>query len=290
MKLLKVVLVTLLFSAVAQAAPKVKQVDTNRNRVAVTATSQTAIGSEWVITNKDGSQCTLVVDDKIGDVAVLKPSSCSLSKVKVGQTLTKSVFSSSKSSSSSDGNRVVTSAGWNNFREQIKGASFILFYSMADEVPGKEQGVGFTANGETAWGFGAEYEYFLGDAVEGIPMGIVGGLTYELSREFSSVKSAQGTQQYQTKPAFALWDIYANGQVNLTNRVSALAGLNYPIALEKNFGGEKLKSKLGYQIGGSVKLTPQFGVDAMYRWVNLKTASISEMELNGFVLRGRYIF
>src|SRR5690606_24512162 len=120
-----------LFSAVAQAAPKVKQVDTNRNRVAVTATKQTAIGSEWVVTNKDGSQCTFVVNDKIGDVAVLKPTSCSdLKKIRVGQTLTKSVFSSSSDASSS-GNRVVTGEGWNNFREQVKGLSVMAFYSMA---------------------------------------------------------------------------------------------------------------------------------------------------------------
>ncbi len=294
MRVLLTLLLGSLFATQAFAGPKIQQVDTTRNRVAVSSDKDTSIGSEWMATKKDGTQCVLVVDDKIANLAILKPLSCSgLSELRVGQTLTKNLLSTStKTPSANNESRVVSSQDWSQIREKLRGLSLIGFYSMADDVPFKVNGTSATAIGETAWGFGGEYEYFLGDAIlQGLPIAVVGGVTYELSREYTSVKQNGATQQYPgAKPAFSMWDFYANAQLNVTNSVSALAGFNYPVAREENFGDEKLKSSLGYQVGATARLSNQLGVDAMYRWINLKTASLSDMELNGFVLRGRYIF
>lgn len=289
MKHLYLMLVATVFAFTAQAAPKIKQIDNNKKRVAVTATSKTAVGTAWVATDRNGSQCTMTVVDKVAGVAILNARSCSnLSALKVGQKIEKSLFSDNSSTSGQTTGGV---QNWSNVRQQLEGLSLIGFYSMADNADAKINSQSLEFSGETAFGFGAEYEYSFGDQlVQGLPMAIVGGVTYEMSREFTKVKSQGQSAQLSTKPSFSLWTPYVNGQVNVTERVSGFAGLNYSIPFVKNFGDDKGKSQLGYQIGASAKLTSSLAVDGIYRWVNLKTDSIDQIDLDGFVFRGRYLF
>ena len=229
------------------------------------------------------------VVDKMAGVAILNASGCAnLSQLRVGQKIEKSLFSSSSSSAG----RVTSSANnWDNVREQLKGVSLIAFYSMADEFPAKAGAESGTYIAESAFGFGAQYDYSLGDSVvQGLPISIVGGLTYELSREISKLKINNQTQNLATKPSLAFWDFYGNVQLNVMERLAAFGGLNYAIPLEKNFGDDKAKSGIGYQIGATVKLTSQLGIDGIYRWINFKTSNIDEIDLDGFMVRGQYIF
>ena len=229
------------------------------------------------------------VVDKVAGVAILNARSCSnLSALRVGQKLEKSLFSDS---SSSAGRTSGGAQNWDNVREQLRGLSIIGFYSMADELPAKAGDVNGTFAAETAFGFGAEYEYGFGDQlVQGLPMSIVGGITYEISREISKLKVQGTTQPFSSKPKISLWTPYVNGQVNITEQFAGFAGLNYSIPSISNFGDEKGKSQLGYQIGASAKLTSSLAVDGIYRWINFKSDNIDQYDLDGFVLRGRYLF
>jgi opacity protein-like surface antigen len=287
------ILMSFIFSLNALANPKIEQVDTSRNRVAAKSTTQTVEGTEWIATLNDGTQCTLKVEEKIGNLAILKPMSCgSLSQLRVGQTMTKNLLATTEvTKSNSQGRSTLSGKNWGTLSENLKGFSFIGFYSMADDVPFSANGTKFKAIGESSWGLGGEYEKYLGESIiDGLPIGIIGGATYEFAREFTNRTGPDGKVQFQEKPSFSLWTLYANSSIYLTNRFAGLLGVNYPIALEKNFNDEKLKSSLGFQLGATAGLTPNVSIDAMYRWVNLKTATISDMSLDGFVLRGRYVF
>ena len=64
-------------SAMAVAGPKIKQIDTSNERVAIQATKATTVGSEWMA-SKNGQQCTLEVTDVLGKLAILDASDCDI--------------------------------------------------------------------------------------------------------------------------------------------------------------------------------------------------------------------
>lgn len=280
-------LITFLFGTIAFAGPKIKQIDTAKERVAVTATKQTTVGSQWMISTKNGTPCSLEVTDKVGNIAILDASSCSnLNQIKVGQRIEKSLFSDTSTG------RTRTKRGVGPaWLKKLKGVSLVGFYSMADELPYKAGSTAITAKSDKTFGFGAEYNSDMTEFTDGLPMSLVSGFTYELSRDINSFHFNGQTRLPQgVKPNFRLLAPYVNALYWVTQSVGGFAGINYSIPFESDFGDTKLKSQLGYQVGVSGQLTNKFAVDGVYRWINMKGSDISDVSLDGLVLRGRYIF
>lgn len=279
---MKVLLTLLVFmvGATALAKPKIKQINGKDKQIAVSAAQETTIGSQWMATEKSGNQCQFEVIQQSSKIALLETSDCDMSALRVGQTLDKSLFVSDNKS------KTTASPRW---MKKIAGLSLIAFYSLADDIPFTSGGQTNTANSSSAFGFGAEYEYSLTQITEGLPVAIVPGLTYELAREIDSYSN--GGRVTGKKPSFSLWTPYVNGMYNLADSFGLFAGLNYSIPLASNFGDIKLKSQLGYQMGLTARLTSTLALDGIYRWINFDgTSGVSDLSLDGFTLRGRYMF
>ena len=267
-------------SASVLAKPSIKQINGNDQQIAVRATKNTTIGSQWIATTKSGSQCQFEVTQQSSSTAVMETGDCEMSDLRVGQRLEKSLFTSDNST------KTKSKPMW---MKKIKGLSVIAFFSLADELPYTTQGQNITANSSNAFGFGGEYNYSLSKVTEGLPLSIVPGLTYEMTREIDSYSN--GVKVTGAKPSFSLWTPYINGMYNIADSFGAFAGVNYSIPLAENFGDVKLKSQLGYQIGATARVTSSVALDGIYRWINFDgTSGVKDVSLDGFTLRGRYMF
>lgn len=290
MKTFGTFLLLILLAPTAWAAPKIKQVDVAAERLAVSSTSETTIGSQWMATTPNKMQCSFEVTDVIANVAILQATSCpDLSKLKVGQKLEKSLFTKTSKTQRS---QTSASAAAKRWMQKLKGFSVFAAYSLADEAKYSVSGIDATAEANKAFGLGAEYHYSLIKYTDGLPIDIVPGLAYQFKRTVDKVKASNGNQFVYngSKPDFSLVLPFINAQYNLTQSVGAFLGVNYSLPYENNFQGTKLKSKLGYQLGATASVMENISVDALYRWVNLGSSDIGEVSLDGFSLRGRYVF
>ena len=59
-------------SASVLAKPSIKQINGNDQQIAVRATKNTTIGSQWIATTKSGSQCQFEVTQQSSSTAVVK--------------------------------------------------------------------------------------------------------------------------------------------------------------------------------------------------------------------------
>lgn len=283
MKNLLLILLPLLVGSVAVAGPKVQQINKSSDQIAVVPTKETTIGSEWVVTQSSGTQCVFEVVQTSTRSAVLETNDCDLNQLRIGQTIEKSLFSTA-----SAGNQSKTSSNGPAWMKKLDGFSLIGFYSFSDELKYTRQTVDVTGGSDSAFGFGAEYEQNLAKATQGLPMSIIGGLTYELTRE---LKSENSVNLPGKKPNFSLWTAYVNAAYNITDSISPFAGMNYSFPVESDFQNYNIKSDIGYQLGLSAQLTQNVAVDGLYRWINIKgSADLEEISLDGLTVRGRYVF
>ncbi len=285
MKKILFILTTVLTSSLAFAGPSIKQINKSSDQIAVQKTNETTIGSQWVVSEKSGSQCLFEVVQANSQSAVLETSDCDLAQIRVGQKIEKSLFSSADNQNTTSGKAPI-------WMKKLDGFSLIGFYSFSDELKYKANSQDYTGAAETSFGFGAEYKYSLVRPTGGLPLSLIGGLTYELSREQKSETVNNQTQNFQgTKPNFSLWLAYLNGQYDVNEWFGAFFGFNYSFPVESDYGNINLKSDLGYQLGASFSLSNNFAVDGLYRWVNIKANNgITDVSLDGLTIRGRYIF
>ncbi len=276
--------VCLFFSSVAFAAPTIKQVNGKTDQIAVTTTRETTVGSQWVANMKTGGQCVFEVVQQSNSVTLMEADDCNMAQLRVGQKLEKSLFTAGQTQGSAKGGPAWLS--------KLKGFSIIGFYSTADELPYKAGNVSGTVSAENSFGFGAEYNYSLTRATQGLPLAVVGGLTYEMAREWDSFSERGVTTNYVgNKPTLSIWTPYLNAQYNMGESFGVFAGMNYSIPRLSDSGTLKMKSDLGYQMGASLSFTESIAADAIYRWLNFgANSNISDVSLDGFTIRGRYIF
>ena len=177
-------------------------------------------------------------------------------------------------------------------KENLKGFSVVGYMSMADKLPLKATDETLTAKSEKAFGIGVEYKKSIQEQAKGTPLSVIGGLTYETPREIKAI-TRKGLQNpvNGSKPSFSLFTLYSNLSYAANKQVSFFGGLNFSVPSESNFDGVNLQSALGYQTGLSAKINKEFGADIVYRWVNLKANNgITNVDVNGLVLKGRYTF
>lgn len=185
-------------------------------------------------------------------------------------------------------------------QDMLKGASLFAHYSLADSMDVELSNGNVTATGDytadAAFGIGGEYEVYRGAS----NLGFVAGGLYEFARTVSKTNLKVSNQQQairgtpNPKPTLAMWEFYGNADFPLTQMFSAYGGVNYNFPVLRKIAGAKLKGRIGWQVGGSVAINDNMAIDGMYRAINmggtLGEDSLDSLSLDGFLLRGRYMF
>ncbi|MCJ8276449.1 MAG: hypothetical protein HRT44_10915 [Bdellovibrionales bacterium] len=135
-------------SAVALAGPKIKQIDSTGEKIAVANTKETTIGSEWIVSLKSGEQCSFEVTSQNTKVAILETDDCNFKGMRVGQRIEKSLFDSNTSAGKTQASS--KNPAW---MKKLKGFSVVGFFSFAEELPYTSGNNDITAQSETAFGF-----------------------------------------------------------------------------------------------------------------------------------------
>ncbi len=179
-------------------------------------------------------------------------------------------------------------------RQKLKGFSVLAYYNFANKSPLKIGQETINAKNNETLGFGVQYQYSLTPYLKNkAPLSVIGGLIYETERQIEAL-NVSGTQfkiDGQGKPAFSLFLLTGNMDYQFTKEASVFAGLNFPLPSESNFGEVQLDGTIGYQAGLTLAITPSFGADVSYRWINLTgNNGLNRVDVEGLLMKGRYIF
>lgn len=277
----------LAFSSWSLERARILQVDHINSKVAVKVSKAVKVNDVFVATAKNGRQCSLVIVNKKGDVALADSSNCDFSaQFRVGQVLTQSLAKPASSSSQAAVSRGSSSNQLQQVREKLKGFSAFGYYNLAEDMEVSAAGQNSTVIGEKALGLGLEYK------TQYAGVGLTAGSAYELNREFSKYKSQGQTVSYKSKPELNFWSHYVNALLELTPELEINGGLNYNFPKLKNAGKEELKGDFGYQFGVSYKINQDIAIDGIYRKLNMKGkgGEVDDADLTGLLFRGRYVF
>ncbi len=179
-------------------------------------------------------------------------------------------------------------------RQKLKGFSVLAYYNFANNSPLKIGQETLNAKNNETFGFGFQYKYSLTPHLNNkMPLSVIGGFVYETERQIEAL-NVNGTQfkiDGQGKPAFSLFLLTGSLDYQFTKQASVFAGLNFALPSESNFGEVQLDGTIGYQVGFTLAVTPSFGADIAYRWINLTgNNGLNQIDVEGLLMKGRYIF
>ncbi len=177
-------------------------------------------------------------------------------------------------------------------KKRLKGFSIVGFWSMADRIPVKTDSGTFKAKSDQAFGFGAEYKASIQSKANPLPLSVVAGLNFETGRELQTAEvNGQTLNLGDGKPGFSLITTYANLSYATKQKFSVFGGLNYVLPQATNFDEVSLSPSVGFQTGVTFELAKNFAADFSHRWINIRgSKQVSQIDLNGFVLQGKYNF
>ena len=182
----------------------------------------------------------------------------------------------------------------------LRGLSLYVSYDLADSLDFTGSTANVSSSGtyeaDKAIGFGGQY--MLTQLDNGISLDVGG--TYEMSREMGAVKTPDFGRQNFTgaKPEVQFWTMYGQASALLTPRFGVFGGANYNIPQVKNVPNGTWKGKLGYFFGATLVASGNFAVDGEMRILNYSgsserngvTTNLDNIRLQGFNIRGRYMF
>ncbi len=201
--------------------------------------------------------------------------------------------STAKAQSNSSDNSLRSKVTFEDARQKLKGFSAVAYYNFSDRNSVKLGQETYETKSQGTVGFGGQYQYSLSPYMQNkAPVSVIGGLVYETPRDLKAV-NVQGTS-FQTgvaKPNFSLVMLYSNLDYVINEQVSLFGGLNFPIPFESNFNNVRLEGTIGFQGGLTMNVAKSFATDLSYRWVNLTgNNGLNRIDVDGFLLNGRYIF
>lgn len=147
-------------------------------------------------------------------------------------------------------------------------------------------------NASATFGVDGTYHWFRPTNV-----GVSGRLTYELARDFKTIKVSGNTSDNPEKLKLSMAILEVSANFILEMGAYAYAGINYPYMITDSVS-TKMSGGLGYQAGGGYLITREIGVDLQVRLLRangsfkngLVDGSMNDIKMDGLLLTGTYYF